>query len=354
MLLRYILILSVLFVSAYASAQKTAEKNRQLHNPVFVRIRMFKDLKHWPELPGADMKRVNAQVWRLSGDDLVFQHKQLSKLNFVVKKESGLFDLISVFDFNRYLAGVVSGEVPGSWPLEALKAQAVVARSFALARINERQQKNFHLDSDQSDQVYNAKITAKSIQAVYETDGVILLTDTDRVLKAFYHADCGGQTVRASDVWGNKTFDGGTAADPWCAGRESNKWQFQVSKESFLSALAVMAERSLSTPQSTLNFENKAQLLEIGDSLFSVQKLRQLFGFSNIRSTISRIDFTGDSVQISGQGYGHGAGLCQWGTLAQVKLGKSYEDVLRHYYPKAKIARQVLKLGSLNDLNSAL
>ena len=319
--------------------------------PAWVRIRIQKDLIQFPQVRGtSQIFQLSEKLWLVRGAGLMFQSKQLPSDNLVLRKPNGRFDLIAVVDFNEYLAGVVANEMPVSWPIEALKAQAVVARSFALARIRERRDRSFHLDSDQGDQVFAFTNSAKPRQAVYGTDGVVLQMPSGRILKAFYHADCGGQTVPASEVWGARAFDSGVATDSWCGARKSNEWFYEISRNEFTQKLGMDAQ----TNEAPAIFPpgQKAQLLQIGEKIFSVQKLREIFGFSNIRSAVDKIEFGEQQIRIFGKGFGHGAGLCQWGTLAQARLGKNYVEILSHYYPNAKLAREIVKLTLNSRENS--
>jgi stage II sporulation protein D len=320
----------LLFFSFKAQAQL------ELEQPHFVRVRMFRDLQNFPDVPEADVRRISDLAWSVSGENLKFQNKELPNSNVVVQKSNGTYDLISLVEFHDYLAGVVSQEMPVSWPLEALKAQAVVARSFALARIKERKARYFHLDSNQADQVFLVTQNIKAKQAVYETDGVLLKTEDNKTLKAYYHADCGGHTVKASEVWGYNSYDSGTARDPWCAIKSKNKWVYELDRNEFEAKLGL--GEGVTSQISNLLVRMKAQLIELVNQKITVQKIRQVLGFSNVRSSIDSIEFDAGKVKLTGQGYGHGVGLCQWGTLAQIRMGKNYLQVLKHYYPRAKIA----------------
>ena len=340
MLLKLLFVFSILFL-----IQDTFADVR----PALVRIRMFKDLADFPDAPYSQFRQLGNNLWSLSGENIKMYSKFLPFNNFIVRKPNGHFDVISILQFNEYLAGVVGSEMPVSWPLEALKAQAVVARSYALARIKERNSKSFHLDSDQNDQVYLMSNSQKTRLAVLQTDGVVLRGPNGNILKAFYHSDCGGETVRATDVWGVNEVDSGTAKDPWCAAKRSNQWSFEIARDEFLQKADI---RDIE-PQSKL-LNNKPQLLAFGGVLFSIQKLRELFGFLRIRSSINSIEITDEKVRFTGQGFGHGAGLCQWGTLSQVRMGKTYLEILAHYYPKAKLVQDSALILSLNlPLNSS-
>ncbi len=258
-----------------------------------------------------------------------------SKTKSIVQpKENGKFDVITIVSLNDYLAGVVSKEMPLSWPKEALKAQAVVARSYVLSRMQQRMNKAFHVESDQMDQVFSLTESKKAYEAVLETQNVFLLDQNQKVLRAFYHSDCGGQTVPASLVWPG-AIDTGTAKDSWCSLREKNRWQMALSK----------ADLENGGPLLIKKYKNK--IVELAG--LSIQKIRETFGFDVIRNAPTEIEITGESIVLSGQGYGHGAGLCQYGTFAQSKLGRSYVDIIRHYYPKAILSDSPLKLANIKN-----
>ena len=248
----------------------------------------------------------------------------------IIQKENQKFDVIAIVPMEDYLAGVVSKEMPLSWPKEALKAQAVVARSYVLARMNERKNKNFFVESDQLDQVFEITDSKKAYDAVRETENIFLMDEHFKILKAYYHADCGGQTIPASLVWSG-AVDSGIATDPWCKIKNKNQWSFAVPVD-----------------QVTDDFE--VQIKKINTKIFevagiSIQKLREKFGFDQIRNSPTEIQVKEDQIVFSGQGYGHGAGLCQWGTLAQARIGRGYLDIIKHYYPKAILSDDRRKLA---------
>ncbi len=311
-------------------------------NPATVRIRLFKDLNEFPIVRGANIKKVSESMWRLQGASLIFKDKKLPPENLIVLKPNEKFDVISVLDFNSYLAGVLAGEMPLKWPLEALKAQAVVARSFALARMKERKNKVFHLDSNQMDQVYALTQSPKAFQAILETENTVLKDSNGNILKAFYHADCGGQTIAASSVW-DGAVDSGVATDPWCATRKINEWTLEVSKEDFFERIGQSSEAD----RLTRFFKSRLLTLQLGAEIFSVQKIRQIFGFTVVKNSPQELVFTENTVKMSGRGFGHGAGLCQRGTNEQVKMGRSYVQVLEHYYPKAKVSQNEIRLSQI-------
>lgn len=314
-----------------------------------VRIRLFKNLSSFPKIQNGKISRINNRLWILKGNRITFQNIKLSSQNIIFKNDEQKFDLIGQFDFDHYLAGVVASEMPTKWPMEALNTQAIVARSFALARMSERKNQIFHLDADHMDQVFQSQENPRALQAVKNTENVILKNQNGEILKAFFHADCGGQTVPASKVWPGE-IDSGTALDPWCKARKSNRWSFAVSEKEFLQSLKKTTNSSIVEGEL---YQQKIQTIEVDHVLFSIQKLRQIFGFANIKNSPESLQFSEGKITLSGRGYGHGAGLCQWGTLAQAKLGHTSIQILKHYYPRAEIALNPPGLAQLKPVSAA-
>lgn len=311
-----------------------------------VRIRLFRNLNSFPQVQNAEVHKINDRIWTLKGAKIKFQNKKLSSQNLIVKNSNQKFDMIGQFDFDHYLAGVITGEMPTKWPMEALNTQAIVARSFAMARILERQNKIFHLDADQMDQVFQSEENPRAIQAVKNTQGIVLKDQNGEILKAFFHADCGGQTVPAPKVWPGE-YDAGTATDPWCKTRKSNRWSFEISEKAFFEG--VKKKSALEVNEGEM-FQQKIQTIFVDRFSFSIQQIRQIFGFSKIKNSPESIQLTNGKLILSGKGYGHGAGLCQWGTLEQAKRGLTSIQILKHYYPKAEIALDTSSLALRNTV----
>lgn len=334
------------------NVQAYSEQNKE-NSFSIIRIRLFKELTFFPQISSAKIKILSRHLWMVEGLNLHFQDKKLSFRNFIVQNENDKYDIIGIFDFNSYLAGVISKEMPLSWPLEALKAQAVIARSYALARMSERKNRIYHLDTDQMDQVFAMTSSEKAKLAVSLTENVILKDQNDRVLKAYYHSDCGGQTIPATQVWGG-ALDMGTTIDPWCRQRKSNEWSYEIPKKYFFQKLRPVEVFSDGNEKLEISgtFKDRIQSLKVIEQIFSVQKLRQIFGFSRLRNSPLIISETADAIQFKGKGFGHGVGLCQWGTLAQARLGRSYSQILEHYYPKAQLSTTTMKITKnfLSDL----
>lgn len=260
-------------------------------------------------------------------------------------------DVVGVMPLDEYIVGVLASEMPLGWPLETLKAQAVAARSYTLAVMNERKNKAYHLESSVLDQVFrhvmaedeNDVKIKKALQAVRETEGVKLYGPDNRVLKAFYHADCGGKTTTAKNVW-SAGVNTGTAVDASCPTSPSAQWTLKVRKEDLARKLhtAPIAKISLiRTPADSRVEMVKVAMNDGQEKKINANEFRQALGFQDLRSTLFDMHSHDDEYVFTGRGFGHGVGLCQWGSRAMGLQGKSFAQILKHYYPLAKLTKNL-------------
>lgn len=258
----------------------------------------------------------------------------------IIEKENLTFDVIENIKIRDYLAGVVSKEMPLSWPLEALKSQAVIARSYMYAKLAMKRGDGYDLESDHMDQVFSWTKSNRAYLAVDNTHGEVLVYNLGvhqpfEIVKAYYHSDCGGHTVPASLVWPG-AVDTGTAKDKSCAIRHSNQWQYKMMR---------------SKQVNYSHFKKyKDKILFIAET--SIQKLRERIGFHLIKNSPSEIEVGADFVLLKGRGYGHGAGLCQWGSRDLALQGFTHIEILKHYYPKVVMKKfnSILNRKSLTEL----
>lgn len=340
----------VIPLSRYSSA--TVETG-----PVKMRIQIKNDhqmLIHWSsgrtEIVAAHGLRIRGQKLQVNGEAVPHEVE-------LIQNESKGIDVICRLDIDSYLAGVLPSEMPLSWPIEALKAQAVAARSYVLRTMYDRREQAFDVDATIIDQVYKffaanshrpewqMKLTA----AIEQTRGEVLTDDRGRTLKAFYHADCGCQTEDPKFVWGAlKSFV--SVRDPTCGKRKTYRWDlsikavevqsklseyFSLPKNSKLSDLTV-ASRTPSGRVALLAAKFNMGNSEILSYTLNAQIFRKLFGFEKVASSNFTMHKGLDRFQLDGQGLGHGVGLCQWGARAMAKSGTRYRDILKSFYPKAK------------------
>lgn len=260
--------------------------------------------------------------------------------------EEGI-DVVGVMPLDEYIVGVLASEMPLSWPLETLKAQAVAARSYALAVMKEKKDRPYHLESSILDQVFrhivkddeNDPLIKKALQAVRETKGQRLWSDQNNILKAFYHSDCGGKTTTAKSVW-SYGVNAGVAVDSSCPTSPKAHWSLRVPKADLLKRLKVSEIKALELlkkPQDERVSEIKVAAGEGLEMTFSANEFRQKVGFQDLKSALFDVREESDAFVFQGRGFGHGVGLCQWGSRALGKQGKDYKQILKHYYPLAQL-----------------
>ncbi len=287
--------------------------------------------------------------------------KALPTQIFLSPQKTKNFDVIGILPLENYLIGVIASEMPLSWPLETLKAQTIAARSYALVTMQERAKSPYHVESTILDQVFShigeedfdSPLVAKARKAVMETEGIVLQTAKGQTLKAYYHSDCGGRTSNARDVWG---FGGstGVAVDASCPVEGKHTWSLNLSVEDISKKLRVILKKDLGLLQ---NFslirampEDRVQKMELlwesGEKTrMSAHEFRGALGFDQLRSTFFEAKKSADVFEFKGRGFGHGVGLCQWGARALGRQGVSYQEILRHYYPQARLQTPIDSRG---------
>jgi len=272
----------------------------------------------------------------------------------ILDQVQGVIELRAEVEFSDYLLGVLSREMPGSWPLEALKAQTIATRSYTLSQMKARTHWSFDLEGSILDQEFEWVTPEKRAtrpllrwaEALEATRNQVLRGTNGEVFRAFYHSDCGGRTTTPDFVWG-PTGDYKSVRDPSCEVRPTNKWKFVAEKKWLRSQLqhpTGMKESQAGLEFSWIQslFDQRVTLVEWWDGLadlriLSGQNFRQLLGFGKLKSLRFQSREQGQDVIFEGRGFGHGVGLCQWGSKDWAEKGMSTAGILSHYYPLARL-----------------
>lgn len=242
---------------------------------------------------------------------------------------------VETMALESYVAAVLAGEVSPSWPKEALKAQAIASRTFAIKRMKERKDKSFHVDNSVMDQVFRHQPAQVFIDAVKETVGLVL-SYNDEVIEASFHSTCGGHTASSKDVWGKSYPYLKGVECGFCEISPSYKWSHTFKKSE--------AEKKLGQKISALNIygrtsEGRVSNIKLGAQKMTGYQFRMKMGATKVKSTrITELSLK-DKLSISGQGFGHGVGLCQYGALGMAKSGREAAQILAHYYPGTEVKK---------------
>lgn len=277
---------------------------------------------------------------------------QLVDFPLLVSRAKSRLQVVGLMTMNRYLQGVLPHEMPAAWPLEALKVQAVASRTYALWKMKNASSESYDLKPSVADQVFKMErfdsyngVHPSVGKALSETENMYLATaSSKKVVKAYFHSDCGGDTESADVVWGQSRTHTSSVRDVACARRKSD-WQSQWSFKDFRQKLMreFVLPDNLHILDVVVRAQSKSQRVENVDILFnkgflkrvSGEDLRRILGYDKIKSTLFAVQTMEQQIVFSGRGHGHGVGMCQWGARAMAASGKTYRDILKHYYPRA-------------------
>ncbi|MCB1178174.1 MAG: SpoIID/LytB domain-containing protein [Leptospiraceae bacterium] len=263
--------------------------------------------------------------------------------NLELYKRAFGIQVVNIIPLEDYLLSVVPSEMPASWPLEALKAQSVAARTYAVYNVMYPKFDDYHLESDVKSQMYSgvSRETVVSSMAVKDTRGEILIAK-DQLVQAFYHSNSGGVTETPDYVWGNKLEYLVSINSDYCKDSQAYSWKARLSKDIIttkLDYLGVGEVEDISIKEFTPS--KRAYLLEVkgkeGTKKVRGQEFRMKISPMKIRSLLFKISKSGDNFDLEGYGFGHGVGMSQWGAYNMAKLNLNYKEILNFYYKKVEI-----------------
>jgi stage II sporulation protein D len=255
----------------------------------------------------------------------------------VWKGEGGLY-LINELPIEDYVKEVVMAEVGSNWEMEALKAQAVISRTYAVFQKKLNGDSLFHLTSSVLHQAYKGNNSdARVAYAVQETANEILTFD-GKPIEPFYHSTSGGRTENPEDVFG-KSY-------PYLKSVESNceispywVWERRIPLTEIEEALNISGIKEIAVRSYTSTKRVKELTIESasGTTIIKATDLRKVLGWDRLPSTNFTFTLNGESIIFEGKGYGHGVGLCQWSALQMARDGKNYREILSFFYPGTTI-----------------
>ena len=276
---------------------------------------------------------------------LVINGRQYRDQLKIFPGQNGGLWVINELPLEEYLVGVVHCEISSQWPWEAVKAQAVVARTYATFQGTIRGAELYDLDSGVGDQVYEGigKEDLQSRKAVEETKGELVLYH-GRPIFAVYHSCCGGETESPEYLWpGDFPYLKGTACN-FCGGSPHFLWSYPIDSEKLRTTLkrarflgsevlgVEIAECSRSRRVLQVTVTSERAQMEISGKDF-----RRLLGYDFLRSTKFVVQKKDGGYLFSGIGWGHGVGLCQWGAKGMADNGMDYQSILKYYYQDVEV-----------------
>jgi stage II sporulation protein D len=312
-----------------------------------------------------------SKIWVKGGDSrLVFIKLAVPELNIRRKYEGGGIEVsvkygrlafINQLPLELYLARVLPSEMdPEHFTAEALKAQAVVARTWALKNLSRHGRLGYNFCDSTHCQVYKGRllVSRRAERAVKETLGQVLAYH-GHLAEAFYHSTCGGNTAYVNEVWGGQAVPYLSRVEdrwspdnrPYCSHSPFAEWtiftslrrlQHILKKEHWLGE----DEELQDVKVAAVNLSGRVQRILLAtdkrSKVVSEESFRRLlnqeFGRAKILSKFYSISVEGQQFKLSGKGLGHGVGLCQWGARGMAQYGFGYPEILKHYFQGTSLA----------------
>lgn len=254
-----------------------------------------------------------------------------------VRVFKGALQVVNVVNLEHYVAGVVESEGGHILSPEYYKAQAVLARTFALKNWDKHADEGYNLKDDVTSQVYFSKARHKFSQeildAVSATRDTIVVTYRCEPILGVFHANSGGYCTNADDVWLKEVEYLRQRVDTFSVGVGSYEWERRVSKSKFYEYYArkLGVANDAYLHKAILNFQQppRKAYFEYTNKSLKLTHVRKAF---NLRSTFFTVKEDGAEVILHGRGYGHGVGLSQDGAMEMARRGYDYREIINYYY----------------------
>lgn len=259
-------------------------------------------------------------------------------------------NIVKEIEIEKYISGVVAKEMGENWSIEALKAQAVVSRTYLIWKMNKNKKNYYDIENSIYHQLYEDCKSEIIKSAVLETKGEILLTADEEIIPVFFHACSGGITANPSDVWKGKYPFDYSVIDPYSENNSYSTWEKNISKNYLSKIFGFTVEKiEIIEKDKTNRVKHLKIVAKNGNIKYltgtefreKVNQNTQVY-FNNpniIPSTMFEIKDKGDTIIFYGKGYGHGVGMSQYGAKKMAEIGFDYKDILKFYFPYLQIKK---------------
>ncbi len=265
------------------------------------------------------------------------------KENIIVKVKNK-DNTVNNIELEQYVIGVVAGEMPASFNDEALKAQAIASRTYAVYKMN-TSKGDYDLVTDVSNQVYISKkemqekwgsdynkYLEKVTNVVNDTKDLVM-TYNGEVIESFYFAISNGKTENITSVF-NEERDYLKSVESSDTNVNNFMKTITITRSEFCNKLNINCD-NIVVKDIKNNETGRIDELNINNKIFKGTEIRKLL---SLRSTDFKINVS-DNISITTKGYGHGVGMSQYGANEMAKNGSSYEEILKHYYQNIDIVK---------------
>jgi stage II sporulation protein D len=239
--------------------------------------------------------------------------------------------IINRLDLEKYVAGTIEAEGGINENIEYYKAQAVLARTYAINHFTRHAPEGFNLCDDQHCQAFHGKSrwNDEIYEATLATRNQILIGPDGQPAATAYHASCGGVTSSASIAWNEDLPYLFPVNDPFCLESDNAQWNMVIPLAEWTQYLLKRGVVSLVLPDNLPPAPARLKYFDFGDRSILLSDIRQDLQLKSAFITMSQ---QGSNIIIEGRGYGHGVGLCQEGAMQMARLGYVYVDILMFYF----------------------
>ena len=289
----------------------------------------------------ADVAEISARTGEITVNELSVSGR------VIVKRQNGRLLVINEVGLEDYVAGVVPHEMSAGWHPEALKAQAVAARTYVLYQRVANASRDYDVVAGVGDQVYRGRHGAdqRTRQAVDDTRDVVV-TYQDAPIFAAFSSTAAGPTEDAINVWSKDLPYLKGVECPFDASSPYFEWRNAFSLERLETNL-----RQQGYPVGTVAsitpfwYSRAGRVIRIrilhsgGELILRGEDLRRVIGYSVVPSTQFQVETFGSDITVAGRGNGHAVGLCQWGAKELAERGYTFQQILTYYFPGTELRR---------------
>jgi stage II sporulation protein D len=255
---------------------------------------------------------------------------------------------VVVVPMETYVAAVISREAPPLFHPEALKAQAVATRTYAVCAARKPRDPGFDVLGSVEDQVFEGvdDVAAVFRDAAWETRGLVLLYRGEPA-RTVFHSTCGGRTESAANAWGKDVPYLQSLVCEDCSRSPAYRWEYRLTGTEgrrVARAMGIPGGEGLRISVAAVSSTGRAARIRVTSSGVTRETqaavFRKAVGYARMRSLWATIDPSGDGWILSGRGYGHGVGMCQFGANGMARAGREFREILARYYPGTELARE--------------
>lgn len=250
--------------------------------------------------------------------------------DMAVTSKTNRLVMVNAMDLDAYVSRVVQSEVGNGAVEEYYKIQSIICRTYAMGNLKRHSEQGYDVCDHQHCQVFDGKkvLSEMVARAAAATSGIVMADTMHKPILAAFHANCGGQTANAQDVWSEPRSYLVAVADTFCTNQRSAVWKDTLYVDGLKAFVGAEFDTLIVDGLTWAQPQRKAHW-ELSGHKFRTSELRRDF---KLRSTFFDMEVKGTMVYLNGRGFGHGVGICQQGAMEMARQGFTYGEILGHYY----------------------